>query len=215
MRSSFQFTTIFIFLLSANSNAQVQDQILIDSEGIMRWRKDSSEVTGFGVNYTVPFAHAYRAGKKLNVDLKAAIDQDVYQFYRLGFDLFRVHVWDTEISDTIGDLISNEHLDLFDYLIFKLQERGINTVITPIAYWGNGWPEPDQPTPGFSYKYGKDSCLVDPNAIKAQENYLSQFVKHVNKYTGIAYKDDPRILAFEVCNEPHHKGTEEEVTSFA
>ena len=46
-----------------------QDQIIIDPNGVMRWRKDSSEVTGFGVNYTVPFAHAYRAGKKLNVVL--------------------------------------------------------------------------------------------------------------------------------------------------
>ncbi|HUR30001.1 MAG TPA: cellulase family glycosylhydrolase [Saprospiraceae bacterium] len=194
--------------------SQSVDQIMIGQDGVMRWRGDSSEVTGFGVNYTVPFAHAYRSGKKLNVDLKTAIDQDVYQFYRLGFDLFRVHVWDTEISDTLGNLLQNEHLDLFDYLLFKLQERGINAVITPIAYWGNGWPEPDQPSPGFSYKYGKDSCLVDPDAIRAQENYLRQFVNHVNKYTGSAYKDDPKILAFEVCNEPHHRGTPEEVTAF-
>src|SRR5688572_2235399 len=74
-----------------------QDQIIIGEDGIMRWRTDSSEITGFGVNYTVPFAYAYRAGKRLNVDLKEAIDQDVYHFARLGLDLFRVHVWDCEI----------------------------------------------------------------------------------------------------------------------
>ena len=190
------------------------DQIYIATDGIMRWQRDSAEVTGFGVNYTVPFAHAYRSGKKMGIDLKAAIDADVYHFARLGLDLFRVHVWDCEISDTLGNLLDNEHLELFDYLLFKLQERNINAVITPIAYWGNGWPERDEPTPGFSTKYGKDNCLTDTNAIKAQENYLYQFTKHVNRYTGIAYKDDPRILAFEVCNEPHHRGTPEEVTSF-
>lgn len=187
---------------------------MIGDDGIMRWRNDSSEVTGFGVNYTVPFAHAYRSGKKMGVDLKEAIDADVYHFARLGLDLFRVHVWDCEISDTVGNLLQNEHLDLFDYLLFKLNERGIRSVITPIAYWGNGWPERDEPTPGFSTKYGKDSCLIDPNAIKAQENYLSQFVSHVNPYRGIAYKDDPMIIAFEVCNEPHHRGPPEEVTAF-
>ncbi len=190
------------------------DQIRIDADGIMRWNKDGTEVTGFGVNYTVPFAHAYRSGKKLGVDLKQAIDQDVYHFARLGLDLFRIHVWDCEISDTLGNLIDNEHLELFDYLLLKLQERKINAVITPIAYWGNGWPDEDEATPGFSSKYGKAGCLTNPDAIKAQEKYLNQFVQHVNRYTGVAYKDDPRILAFEVCNEPHHRGTPDEVTSF-
>ncbi len=189
-------------------------QIIIREDGIMRWKADSSEITGFGVNYTVPFAHAYRTGKRMGVDLKEAIDQDVYHFARLGLDLFRVHVWDCEISDTLGNLIDNEHLELFDYLLSKLQERGINAVITPIAYWGNGWPEPDEPTPGFSTKYGKQNCLTDPAAIKAQENYLGQFIRHVNRYTGIAYKDDPMILAFEICNEPHHRGSPEDVTVF-
>lgn len=191
-----------------------RDQLIIDDKGIMRWRRDSSEVTGFGINYTVPFAYAYRAGKKLNIDLKAAIDQDVYHFARLGLDLFRVHIWDCEISDTLGNLLDNEHLDLFDYLLFRLQQRGINAVVTPIAYWGNGWPEPDEPTPGFSTKYGKENCLTDNNAIRAQENYLRQFISHVNRYTGIAYKFDPMILAFEISNEPHHKGIPEDVTSF-
>src|SRR5687768_8901260 len=205
----------FSFIFSNKLSAQTTiDQIVIGGDGIMRWRKDNNEVTGFGVNYTVPFAHAYRSGKKMGIDLKQAIDQDVYHFSRLGLDLFRVHVWDCEISDTAGNLLVNEHLDLFDYLLFKLQERNIYAVITPIAYWGNGWPEPDGPTPGFSTHYGKDSCLVDTNAIRAQENYLRQFVQHVNPYTGKAYKDDPDILAFEVCNEPHHKGTPQEVTSF-
>lgn len=190
------------------------DQVMIGEDGIMRWRKDSSEITGFGVNYTVPFAYAYRNGQKLNVDLKAAIDQDVYHFARLGFDLFRVHVWDTQISDTLGNLLDNEHLELFDYLLTKLNERGIKSIITPIAFWGNGWPEQDTWSPGFAHKYGKDDCLTHPDAIKAQENYLTQFVSHVNRYRKVAYKDDPMVIAFEVCNEPHHRGTPEEVTAF-
>ncbi|MFZ1676566.1 MAG: cellulase family glycosylhydrolase, partial [Saprospiraceae bacterium] len=195
-------------------NGQHPDQIFITDDGIMHWSRDSSEVTGFGENYTVPFAYGYRAAKRMGVDLKGAIDQDVYQFARLGFDLFRVHVWDCEISDTLGNLLENEHLELFDYLLWKLKEKGINAVITPIAYWGNGWPEKDEPTPGFSTKYGKGNCLTNPDAIKAQEKYLFQFVNHVNRYTGIAYKNDPQILAFEICNEPHHRGPADAVTAF-
>ena len=205
---------IILFLLNGASAQHTRDQISIDEQGIMRWTKDNTEVKGFGINYTVPFAYAYRNGKKMGVDLKAAIDQDIYQFARLGFDLFRVHVWDTEISDTLGNLLQNEHLELFDYLLAQLKKHKINAIITPIAYWGNGWPERDEVTPGFSHKYGKGECLVNPDAIRAQENYLRQFVNHVNPYTGKAYKDEPSILAFEVSNEPHHDGTPAEVTAF-
>jgi hypothetical protein len=210
---------LFVCLLSLSlenllTAQDSQDQITIGDDGVMRWTKDQKEVTGFGTNYTVPFAYAYRNGKKMGVNLKAAIDQDVYQFARLGFDLYRVHVWDTEISDTLGNLLQNEHLDLFDYLLAQLKKHHINAIITPIAYWGNGWPEKDEDTPGFSHKYGKANCLVNPDAIKAQVNYLHQFVNHVNPYLGKAYKDEPMILAFEVCNEPHHEGTPAEVTTF-
>lgn len=130
---------------------------------------------------------------------------DVYHFARRGFDAYRVHVWDTEISDSVGNLLQNEHLDLFDYMLAKMKARGINSILTPIAYWGNGFPEPNEHTPGFSRKYGKDACLTNEDAIKAQENYLYQFLNHVNPYTGLAYKDDPSIIAFEISNEPHHR----------
>ncbi|MEZ4773364.1 MAG: alpha/beta hydrolase-fold protein [Bacteroidia bacterium] len=188
--------------------------VYVDGQGIMRWVNNHEEIHGFGGNYTVPFAHAYRSAVTLGVDPLKAIDADIYHFSRLGFDLYRVHVWDTEISDSLGNLIPNEHLHAFDYLLQKLAERNINYVLTPIAYWGNGWPEPDEKTPGFSAKYGKENCLTNPDAIKAQENYLYQFMSHVNPYTGIAYKDDPRLLAVEISNEPHHKGTPEQVTEF-
>ena len=50
-----------------------------------------------------------------------------------------------------------------------------------------------------------------PEAIVAQETYLHGLVKHVNPYTGLAYKDDPSIVGFEINNEPCHSGTKEEV----
>ena len=186
----------------------------VDDEGVIRWTGDGSEVHGFGINYSTPFAHAYRMASRLGVSHRDAIRDDIYHFARLDFNLYRVHVWDTEISDTLGNLLQNDHLDLFDYAVYEMKKRGMKFVITPIAYWGNGWPEPDFETPGFSYKYGKAGCLTHPDAIKAQENYLYQFLNHVNPYTDLSYKDDPDVIAFEVSNEPHHQGTVEEVTAF-
>lgn len=211
--TGFCFCLFILFSFLQSGIAQSGD-VHVDEQGVMRWTESDEEIKGFGVNYTVPFAHAYRSAKKLGVDPLQAIDEDVYHFSRLGLDLYRVHVWDTEISDTLGNLLDNEHLQAFDYLLKKLSERGINYVLTPIAYWGNGWPEPDEDSPGFSAKYGKGNCLTDPEAIKAQENYLYQFLNHLNPYTGNTYKDDPRLIAVEVSNEPHHREDPEKVTAF-
>lgn len=205
------------FFVAINLLAQqniTKSDVYIDKNGVMRWENSNEEVHGFGVNYTVPFAHAYRTAKRLGIDPKKAIDNDVYHFSRLGFDLYRIHVWDTEISDSLGNLIENEHLDTFDYLLKKLKDKNINFVITPIAFWGNGWPEPDEETQGFSYKYGKEKSLTNPEAIKAQQNYLYQFLNHINPYTGVAYKDEPNMIAFEISNEPHHREEAEVVTRF-
>jgi len=201
-------------LLVIAASAQKSKDVYVDKNGVMRWGSTKEEVHGFGINYTAPFAHAYRTAKKLNIPLEKAIDDDVYHFARLGFDAYRVHVWDCEISDTVGNLLSNDHLRMFDYMLMKMKARGMKFIITPIAFWGNGWPERDEKTPGFSSKYGKGDCLTNEDAIKAQETYLFQFLNHVNTYTKIAYKDDPDIIAFEVSNEPHHGEAPEKVTKY-
>lgn len=54
----------------------------------------------------------------------------------------------------------------------------------------------------------------NPEAIAAQETYLRDLVKHTNPYTGLAYKDDPSIVGFEINNEPCHSGTKEEVKAY-
>lgn len=200
-------------IVSAQRSAKSSD-VYVDKNGVIRWSKNNAEVHGFGVNYTAPFAHAYSTAKKRGVNLEKAIADDVYHFSRLGLDLYRVHVWDTEISDSLGNILINDHTKLFDFMIVKMKERGMKFVLTPIAYWGNGWPAPDEKTPGFSAKYGKDASLTTEGAIKAQENYLAQFLNHVNEYTGVAYKNDPDLIGFEISNEPHHRESPEKVTAF-
>src|SRR5690606_4313915 len=183
-------------------------------QGVMRWKADKQEAAFFGVNYTTPFAYAYRAQKRLGVNLEEAIRQDVYHMARLGLDAFRVHVWDTEITDSVGNLLQNEHLRLFDFLVAELKKRDIKIVVTPIAFWGNGYPEKDERTAGFSSIYNKGQATTNEKAIQAQERYLKQFFSHVNPYTKLNYADDPDIIAAEINNEPSHSGPKSEVTSY-
>ena len=188
--------------------------VYVDKQGVLRWTKDKSEASFFGVNYTTPFAHAYRAHKVLGVDMEKAIQQDVYHFARLGLDAFRVHVWDTEISDSLGNLLDNDHLKLFDFLLAELKKRNIKTIITPIAFWGNGYPERDERTPGFSRVFGRGRLTTNDTAIRAQENYMQQFFKHINPYTKLTYVDDPDVIAVELNNEPSHSGPKPGVTNY-
>ena len=210
-KSILLFSLLPLFIQAQNRSGQGS---YTDAQGVLRELSNDAELTGFGANYSLPFAHAYRMANRMGVHPEEAINQDIYHMARLGLDLYRVHIWDTEISDTLGNLLQNEHLRLFDYTIHQMKQRGFRFVITPIAFWGNGWPEPDEATPGFATKYGKAGCLTHPEAIRAQENYLEQFLNHVNPYTGLAYHEDPSILAFEVSNEPHHGGSTKEVLTY-
>ncbi|NCB26610.1 MAG: hypothetical protein EOM62_14220, partial [Bacteroidia bacterium] len=144
------FLTLFITLFAAQGFAQKTPTVFIDYKGTMRWSDSRKEAVFYGVNYTLPFAHAYRGMNYLGIDHKKAIDRDVYHFARLGFNAYRIHVWDVEISDSIGNLKENDHLRLLDYLFMRLRERGIRIVVTAQTNFGNGYPERNQPTGGYS-----------------------------------------------------------------
>ena len=181
--------------------------VYLDSAGVVRWRDDRQEVTLFGSNYVVHTASDYRAAGYVHADRKRMIDEDVAQFARMGWDGLRLTFWgDWESSDSVGNLIANDHLDLLDYLIARARERGIYMLFSPIQLYGSNWPDALQDTtePGFGRRFGKGRMGTDSAAIAAQVNYLRQILVHVNPYTGVALKDEPAILFVELVNEPWH-----------
>ncbi|MBB1284434.1 cellulase family glycosylhydrolase [Flavisolibacter sp. BT320] len=210
----FTFIQLALFFSYTIAQNPKQNLVYVDNKGVLRYTATKKEATFFGVNYTVPFAYGYRSHKALGIDPEKAIDADVAHMARLGLNAFRVHVWDVEISDSLGNLLENEHLRLFDYLLFKLKQQNIKILITPIAFWGSGYPEPDIKTIGFASVYGKGPSVVREEAIKAQENYLKQFFSHVNPYTKTTYRDDVDVIAMEINNEPHHSGPREKTTEY-
>lgn len=189
-------------------------EIIVDSDGVMRRSDNGLEVSYYGTNYTAPFAYSYRALGYEGKDRKTAIDRDIYHIARLGLNAYRLHLWDAELADSLGNLVENEHLDLLDYMIAQLEKRGIDIVLTAQTNFGNGYPEKDNDTGSFTYDFAKCDIHDNPAAQAAQERYLQQLVKHVNPYTGRSISNDRSIIAIEINNEPCHSGTKPEVTAY-
>jgi hypothetical protein len=201
-------TVVVLLALVSNARAQVANRaVYLDNAGVVRWRDDRKEVTLFGANYVLPTASDYRAAGYVHADRKKMIDEDMAQFARMGWDGMRLTFWgDWEASDSAGNLIANDHLDLQDYLIARARERGIYMLFSPIQLYGANWPDAldDTTDPGFGRHFGKGRMGTDSAAIAAQVNYLRQILDHVNPYTHVALKDEPAILFIELVNEPWH-----------
>lgn len=189
-------------------------EVRIDSCGTFRYADDNSEAVFFGTNYTAPFAYAYRAMKRQNCNIYNVVDNDVYHMARLGFNAYRIHLWDVELSDSAGNLLENEHLDLLDYLMMRLAERHIYTIITLQTNFGNGYPEPNEKTNGYSYRFDKHHVHSDSAAIECQHRYATALMQHRNKYTGRRWASDVNIVGFEVNNEPSHTDSPEGVLNY-
>jgi hypothetical protein len=196
-------------LLAAEpDNGPATRAVYLDKAGLVRWRDNGAEVALFGANYCVMSGSDYRMAGLLGKDRKAMIDEDLAQFARMGWTALRLCSWgDWENSDREGNLVVNEHVDLLDYLIARARERGIYLLLTPIHTYDPAYADQmNQPTRnvGFSRYFQRSQMGTDPASIAAQARYIGQLLRHVNRYTGVALKDEPALLFIELINEPVH-----------
>lgn len=188
------------------SIVSAKEKVYMDSEGVIRWTSDNTEVSLFGANYCLPSASDYRAAQHVGFGYmrKEMIEEDMDHFVRMGFNGLRLCLWgDRQNSDADGNLIVNDHIDLFCYLISEADKRNIGMLLSPIATYDSQWPEMDDVSnQGFILTHDKGSLCHSEAAVKAQCNYLTQLLNYENPYTGRKIKDEPNILFIEFINEP-------------
>jgi len=170
---------------------------MVVQDGILRYAA-GGEVELWGVNYYPQSWMEYENLKKLGIDPRRAIDQDLADLQRIGIQMIRIHVFDSEISDAAGNLIRNDHLDVLDYLVSQCEARGLYLMLTPIAWWES----PSSRSDSFSRNTPKQAMSLWPAAWPAQANYLRQFLAHQNPYTKRRLADEPSLVLFEIINEP-------------
>jgi len=195
---------LLAIFLSLATLLQAQELVYIDKSGVIRWQKNKKEVSLFGANYCLPSACDYRAAGYVGGDRKQMIQEDLDHFKRMNWDGLRLCLWgDYQNSDRQGNLLDNDHLDLFDFLIAEAAKRDIYMLLSPIVTYNSQWPEMNDTTnTGLAKYYPKNTLIHDEEAIKAQENYWKQILNHCNRYTGRSLKDEQKILFVELINEP-------------
>jgi len=133
----------------------------------------------------------------------------------LGFNCVRFHhmdahgwpngIWDTE--NRWGNFKHNglhpEALDRLDYLTAQLKKHGIyvnlNLHVSRTYGPADGFPAASQ---GESVpKFGKGVGNYFPACIAEQKRYARMLLRHVNRYTGKPYAEEPAVAMVEISNE--------------
>jgi len=96
-----------------------------------------------------------------------------------------------------------ENFKRFDDLVASAGKHGMRLIIALANNWADYGGAP-QWGAYFGYK-DKDDFFDKPEVQKAFREFVTKLVTRVNTVTGVAYKDDPTIFAWDLMNEPQYK----------
>lgn len=175
---------------------------------------DNKEVRLWGVNYYAPFNHNFYNLEELGIRHEEAIDRDIAHFKLMGIDLVRMHMYEREITDPMGNIVENRNMEVFDYLIDACEKNGIFLMLSPISYWNTVstqiaqekmyayWYIHSQQAFGFTNFFSVDAMIWNQDALDAQSRYMNDLFSRKNRLSGKKLAEYKNIVVFELCNEP-------------
>ena len=93
-----------------------------------------------------------------------------------------------------------EAFQSIDYAIKAAHERGLRLIITLVGDCSNCKLSGDGEYVLWKGQQDSKQFFTNPDIIAAFEDHIGALLNHKNAFTGIAYKDDSTILAWENCN---------------
>ena len=210
MKSRFR---VFGFLVAAMLAATV----LVPGAATAKSNSGQDFVRRVGANLTLggkPFRFAGTNNYYLMYKSPFMVDDVLQTAATNGFTVIRTWGWLESVQEGVNFQYWNGSqpayndgatgLQHLDYVIAKAGQLGLKLVIPFTGNWSDfggmdayvGWA-------GDSYH---DSFYTDPVIKQWYKNWISHLLNHVNTITGVAYKDDPTIMTWELANEPRCVG---------
>lgn len=92
-----------------------------------------------------------------------------------------------------------------DYAIYRAGQLGIKLIVTLTNNWTDyGGMDTYLEARGLRFH---DQFYTDSTTIQWYESWVSHVLNHVNSISGVAYKNDPAIMMWELANEPRCMGS--------
>lgn len=152
----------------------------------------------------------------------ARIDDALASAVRTGATVVRSHTLGISVGCAVcfeprPGVFSVAALASADYAIYRAGRLGLKLMIPLVDQWRwyhggesifTGWAGyPNNRDPAVNVavstaqRASESHFYTDPAVISAFHLYVAQLLNHVNPYNGLAYKDDPTVLAWETGNE--------------
>ena len=106
--------------------------------------------------------------------------------------------WDEEVGKPVYNTGENG-LEKLDYMIYSAGQHGVKLVLPLVNNW-TAFGGMDQYVKWADGEY-HDDFLTDPEIKQWYKDWVATVLERENVFTGVKYKDDPAIMAWELGNE--------------
>lgn len=169
-----------------------------------------------------PFSFASTNTYELMFGSPATVDSYFTRMNDMGLDVLRTWAFFDigQLDGTMGVEIANKGtyfqyfdpelgrpvyndgangLEKLDYVIYSAQEHGIKLILPLVNNWTNfGGMDQYVMWAGGTWH---DDFITNPTIKGWYKDWVSHLLNRVNSITGVAYKDDPTIMTWELANE--------------
>jgi Cellulose binding domain/Cellulase (glycosyl hydrolase family 5) len=145
---------------------------------------------------------------------KTRIDNHLAEMAADGVTVLRTWMFDHETwhgFEPSKGVYSDQQFAEFDYILYSAAQHNIRVIPVFENYWEAyggidtrlSWEGLGTGQANRWRFFNRSAC---PGCFTQYQNYVSYALNRVNHYTGVRYKDDPTIFAWELMNEPRYEG---------
>jgi len=133
------------------------------------------------------------------------IDRQMMEAQRAGLSVLRTWAFDNSPTDPFAfqpalGQYNEATFARLDYILASAQRHHLHVILTMENYWGDyGGIQQYANWLGLANKL---QFFTNPQAQAYYKQYVAHLVERVNTVTGVAYKNDPTVFAWELMNEP-------------